>query len=202
MNKKYTNVIWGLCLVALGIIMLGNYTGLFSVELFFNGCWTLFIIIPAIMGLFSKCNRVSSLIFLVIGILLLLDQQDIITSDMLWKLMIPAVAIIVGISIIISAFGRTKIDDILQNGKQSKSQVYTAIFNGSDRKYSNEEFNGAYLKSIFGGVDLDIRDAIINQDIVINAVAIFGGCTILAPKNVNVKTTGTSIFGGTDNRIV
>ena len=44
--------------------------------------------------------------------------------------------------------------------------------------------------------DLDLRDSIINEDIVINTSSIFGGITVYIPENVNVKITSTSIFGG------
>ena len=201
MNKKLTNVLWGLCLVALGVIMIGNYMGIFNIDIFFDGWWTLFIIVPSVIGVFSKGDRTLSLIFLVIGVLMLLNQQHIITIEMVWKLLFPAVVIIVGLSLIISSLRKAKDNTMPVNCKVSKNQSYTAIFSGSERKYFNEEFNGASLTAVFGGVDLDLRDAIISKDVAINAIAIFGGCTILAPKNVNVKTTGTNIFGGTDNKI-
>ena len=54
MNKKYTNILWGLCLIVLGVIMLGNYMNLFSIDVFFDGWWTLFIIIPSIVEIFIK----------------------------------------------------------------------------------------------------------------------------------------------------
>lgn len=43
-NKK--NIILGIILIALGIIFGGNALNLFSINVFFKGWWTLFIIIP------------------------------------------------------------------------------------------------------------------------------------------------------------
>ncbi len=202
MNKKYTNILWGLCLIVLGVIMLGNYMNLFSIDVFFDGWWTLFIIIPSIVEIFIKNNnRTSNVIFLIIGVLFLLSEQNIIDKDMLWKLALPSVIIVIGLSIIISQLKNKKVDaNIPIDCNKTKDQVYTAIFSGNERRYSNEEFNGACLTAIFGGVDLDIRDAIINKDVVINAVSISGVCNILAPKNVSIKTTGINIFGGTNNK--
>ena len=56
------------------------------------------------------------------------------------------------------------------------------------------------INAIFGGVKLDLKNAIIDQDVVINASAIFGGIDIYVPKNVKVKTKSVPIFGGVNNK--
>ena len=56
------------------------------------------------------------------------------------------------------------------------------------------------LNATFGGVKCDLREAIINEDIVINASAIFGGIEILVPENVQIKVKSVPIFGGVDNK--
>ena len=66
--------------------------------------------------------------------------------------------------------------------------------------FSGETFEGADLNAVFGGVDCDLRNAIITRDCVISASAIFGGVDILVPANVNVKVSSNSIFGGTSNK--
>lgn len=202
MYKKYTNIFLGLSLIVLGIIMLGNYIGIFSVDIFFDGWWTVFIIVPSILGIFDRRGRTASLIFLLIGILLLLNQQNILPRDLSWKILFASIIIIVGVRIVISGFYKNKVNiDFNFQGSEADDQTYTAIFSGYKRKYSNEEFKGANLTAIFGGIDLDIRDAVIKHDVVINSVSIFGGCNIIVPNNVNIKTAGTNIFGGVDNKI-
>ena len=68
---------------------------------------------------------------------------------------------------------------------------------------TNEKVTGATATAIFGGVDLDLRNAIIDEDIVITSTAIFGGIDIFLPSNVNVKVSSLPIFGGVDdNRIL
>ena len=54
------------------------------------------------------------------------------------------------------------------------------------------------LNSIFGAITLDLRDAIIEKDIVIDSLSIFGGIDIYVPKNCKVKVKSTPIFGGVD----
>ena len=65
--------------------------------------------------------------------------------------------------------------------------------------FDGEEFKGSNLNAIFGGIKLDLRKAIVNEDIVINASSIFGGIDIYIPDNCKVKIKSNSIFGGVSN---
>ena len=53
---------------------------------------------------------------------------------------------------------------------------------------------------MFCGVKCDLRNAIIENDVVINTSSIFGGIDIFLPENVKVKIKSTSIFGGVDEK--
>ena len=66
--------------------------------------------------------------------------------------------------------------------------------------FSGEVFQGAELNAVFGGVECDLRNAIIEQDCVIQASAVFGGIDIYVPTNVNIKVSSNSIFGGVSNK--
>ena len=57
--KNYTRMLWGLILIALGVIIGGNALNLFDIDIFFAGWWTLFIIIPFFIGLFKNEDRWS-----------------------------------------------------------------------------------------------------------------------------------------------
>ena len=77
MKKNYTAVVWGVCILALGVILLGNIFGWFNVDVFFDGWWTLFIIVPSLIGLLHKGNRSTSLVFLLAGLGLLAAEQSL-----------------------------------------------------------------------------------------------------------------------------
>lgn len=191
--KRSKNVIWGLALVILGIIWGGNELNLFDVNLFFDGWWTLFIIVPSIIGLFSDSDKNSNIITLVIGILLLLACQDVIEFDVFWKLLVPIIIIWIGLSLIIKG---TK-GNVFKNAPKSLGERVNAIFAGHEIKVL-DEFKGTELTAIFGGIDLDLRKAQINSDVTINICTVFGGIDIYVPENINVKVQTTSVFGGVD----
>ncbi|MBO5414918.1 MAG: hypothetical protein J6A17_04750 [Bacilli bacterium] len=198
-ESKFSNIIWGIVFLGLGIIFLGNNINLWDIDVFFVGWWTLFIIVPSVIGLFKSEGRISSLCVLVIGILLLLACQDIITFSLIRKLILPIIFIFIGITIL---FRPKKITD--ENFKDleqdSEALELVAVFSGREERV-NGKFKGANCISVFGGIDLDLRDAKIKGDIVIDAVACFGGIDILLPYDVNVVTSGIPFLGGVESRI-
>jgi len=75
----------------------------------------------------------------------------------------------------------------------------SAIFGGKDIRVDNECFTGADITVIMGAVDLNLRNAIISEDVYVNISAVMGGVDIYAPANVRVVTDGCScIMGGID----
>ncbi|MBR3172442.1 hypothetical protein IKF21_00775 [Candidatus Saccharibacteria bacterium] len=204
--KHIKPIIWGIAIIALGIIFGGNALGLFDLNIFFDGWWTLFIIIPSAISLITEKEKLSSLGFLIAGILLLLAAQNVFSYDVAWKAILAVILVLIGIFIIfrsvISNDNAKEVEkkvDELKDNKKMDSQ--TAVFSGSDRAYNNETFQGSNLTAIFGGVELDLRNAKFTKDTVIKAFALFGGVDIIIPEDVQVKIKSGFIFGGiTDDR--
>lgn len=44
--KKLNSILWGAALIALGVIWVLNSINVININLFFDGWWTLFIIVP------------------------------------------------------------------------------------------------------------------------------------------------------------
>ena len=199
--KKLNGIIWGLVLIALGVIIAGNSLNIFNVDLFFDGWWTLFIIIPCFIGLITDKEKTGSLIGLLVGVLLLLACQNIINFDLFWKIIIPIIIIVIGLSLIIkNIFGRDFSDDIKElNKKISEDGTVSAVFSEQKLNFEDEEFKGVNLSSIFGNIELDLRKAKIKGDVIINASAIFGGVEVLVSDDVNIVLKSNSVFGGADN---
>lgn len=200
--KTAKNVIIGVLLIALGVILGGNALNLFSIDLLFDGWWTLFIIIPCLIGLFTDNDKKGSIIGLAIGVLLLLACQEVIDFDIVWKLLLPIVIIVIGISLVFkNSFNKDANEKINElNKKLNSEEGYTATFSGQEIKLDNQEFKGTTINAVFGGVKLDLRNSIIKKDAVINASAIFGGIDIFVPDNIVIKIKPTSIFGGVENK--
>lgn len=199
--KKARAIIWGIAIIALGVIFAGKAIGWFDFDIFFKGWWTLFIIIPSVISLFTEKDKLSSLGFISAGIILLLAAQEVITYDTAWKIILAVILILIGLGLILKTVFHSnndkeveeKVKD-LEDGKTMDSQM--AVFSGSERTYNDEVFSGSHLVAIFGGVDLDLRKAKFTKDTVIKAFALFGGIDIKVPEDVQVKIRSGFIFGG------
>ncbi len=199
--KKTGNILWGIIIVALGVLFALKAFGL-EFDIFFDGWWTLFIIVPCAVGLFTEREKLGNVIGIGLGVLLLLACQKVIQFSVIWKLIVPFVLILIGLKLIFGGFFNKKTDTVCQkmkdDGKEPKEGA--AIFSGTRMSFEGQDFYGAELNSIFGGLTCDLNGAYIHGDCVINACAVFGGIDVLVPDGVNVKINSTSIFGGVSDK--
>ena len=79
--KQVRPIVWGIAIIALGVIFGGNALGWFSLNIFFDGWWTLFIIIPSVISLVTEKEKLSSLGFLAAGVILLLAAQNVFSYE-------------------------------------------------------------------------------------------------------------------------
>ncbi len=198
--KNLSRILWGIVLIFIGVIWGLNRTGVADINIFFAGWWTLFIIVPSVISLFERgSNKTSSIIFLVIGILLLLAAQGVFEFEILWEILLPAIVILIGLSLI---FGHKVDFNVKEKTKcldSDDTESIFAAFGEQNVSKSGEKFEKANLNAIFGAVKLDLRDAKLEKETVIGAWAIFGGIEILAPEDCIVKVKATPVFGGVSN---
>lgn len=200
--KKLSKILWGIALIVVGGIFALNAFGLTDIELFFDGWWTLFIIVPCFIGLFSEREKTGNIIGLFIGVFLLLCCQNVLGFDMIWKLAVPAIIVIIGLKMIFSAVFGDKATKLLVESRQNGDNIKIgcATFSGQDLNFDGEVFSGAELTAVFGGVKCDLRNAVIEKDCAVTATSIFGGIEIFAPDNINIKINSNSVFGGVSDK--
>lgn len=194
------NIFWGLLLIVLGLIFGLNALGLTDIDIFFDGWWTLFIIIPCGVGLVRERDKTGNLIGLIIGAALLLACRGFLDFGMILKLFFPAILVIAGLSIIFKgALGDKSARLFIEEHKdETGAAEYCSTFSGQKLHFAGEHFNGAKLTAVFGSVDLDLTGAIVDRDVVVDATAIFGGIDIIVPLNYRVRICSNSIFGGVE----
>ena len=200
--KKISRVIWGIVLIAAGTLFALNALNITTIDVFFDGWWTLFIIIPCAVGLVTEREKLGNLIGVAIGVFLLLCCQNVLSFAMVWKLLLPAIVVIIGLKMVLTGLFGNKTNEIFkklrEEGKEPKAGC--ATFSECNLSYDGEVFEGAELTAVFGGVKCDLRNAVIEKDCAIGVSAIFGGIDILVPSHINVKVSSNSIFGGVSNK--
>lgn len=200
--KKYKNIVYGIMLILLGIIIALISLDIIHTNLFFKGWWTLVIIIPSIIGLLFDDDKLGNLISLIIGILLLLGVRNIIDYKILLKLFVPILLVTVGLSLILKNILESKktlqIKE-LNKVKDNTKDIFATLSN--ENKKIIGEFKGISIDAVFSNVELDLREAEIKKDQVINVSTIFSGVTILTNNNIKVIVKSDSLFGGVSNHI-
>lgn len=219
MKNKYGNIIWGILFIFFGIGLAGRFLFGWDFTIFFNGWWTLFIIIPSVISIIDNGFHSSNLLTLAIGLLLFLSCQDGIGYFFSWRLVLPVLLMIIGIMIILSAFSNNNHYETFNNcgtgpdnnegANTNFNQNYNSgAFNGrysvnfGERNYSyNGEFTGCDVSCSFGSLTLDLRNASINENCTIICNNSFGKVRILFPANVNVQILISPTLGNLSNKV-
>jgi len=199
--KDKGNIIWGILLIVIGIIIGLNSLGLADINIFFDGWWTLFIIIPSLIDIIKEPTKTGNYLWLALGIVLLLCAQGILSFKVVGKLIFPAILVCIGLSILLKDKVEAKVKEKIKSLNEDGLEEYYATFSGQEINPKGEEFKGASLNAAFGGIDLNLTETQIQKDTLINVTSVFGGIDIKVPSNVNVKVKSTSIFGGVDNKV-
>lgn len=74
-----------------------------------------------------------------------------------------------------------------------------AVFGGGDRVVRTDDFRGGSVSVIFGGFDIDLREAVmVGESATIDVFVCFGGVDLRVPENWNVIIQATPIFGSSE----
>jgi predicted membrane protein len=199
--KKVGNWLWGLVLVALGVILGLNALEVTNIEIFFPGWWTLIIIVPCFIGLVMDEHKWGNFVGLLIGVCLLLGCLHVLSFDLVWKLFFPAILVLIGLTVIFHGTAKSAVTKKIRKIREAETvdtetEEFWATFGEQDVNFDGKEFKGCRLDSVFGGIDLDLRGAKMKKDAIVKASSIFGGIVIYAPEDAEVEIASTSIFGG------
>lgn len=137
-------------------------------------------------------SAVSGLLFILVGGLFLVNLWvDANLVVYLW----PLLFIFIGLTFIFSRVNREK------PSPSNQSIQAFSLFSGTEVRSRSKDFNGGSATAIFGGSEIDLRDAIISDaGATLDLSTIFGGINIYVPTNVQVEVTGIPIFGGWENK--
>ena len=189
MNNKYSRIILGIDILVLGLLIGLNILNILSFSSFFNGWWTLFIIVPSISYVITAKDKALSIIFLLIGILLLCAANMLIDFSIIWKLIIPIILVGIGLSFVFNFF--------FENKEKHKNEI-DVVFN-KDYIKINKKYDGGVINSIFGYLELDLSDSKINKDILMDVTSLFGKVKIILPSDVNLIVKENKLFGSIKN---
>lgn len=77
---------------------------------------------------------------------------------------------------------------------------FVSVVGSSNRRVTSQNFRGGEVTAILGGADLDLRQASIQGEAVLNVFSLAGGITIKVPVDWTVVMEGTAIIGGFEEK--
>lgn len=176
--KKIENTVIGLILIIIGVIIGLNAFHITNIDLFFDGWWTLFIIVPCFFGLFKDQDKTGNIIGLIVGIYLLLYCQGLINFQFAWKLVVPVIFVLIGLKMIFK--------DTF-NKKKPRQNIYDI-----------QLYTGGNYDVTFNGLILDLSKAYLNEETNITISTLFGGVDLYLPDDVNIQIQSSNFLGGVD----
>jgi hypothetical protein len=133
------------------------------------------------------------LVLIVVGALFQLDSLGI--AHFRWSSLWPMAIIAAGLGVMWSTLEARRLGSNPGDPRNTLNEF--ALFGGCERRITSQDFQGGNVTAIFGGIELDLRQAVIlgdQADLTVNAV--FGGCELRVPDNWEVVAHGQGIFGG------
>lgn len=199
-----SQVIMGGIAIAFGIVFLLDNLNIWD----FNRAIQFWPAVLIVIGLVKIWDSRTSSGYLVggvlatVGVLMILHRLGYIYFNV--RTMWPLFLIGVGGFVIFKALARRNRGDIvpgLKAGESDDSVVdITAIMGGFQRRIVTQDFRGGEITAVMGGCELDMRDASLKGEAVINVFAVFGGISIKVPRDWTVILHGTPIMGGFEEK--
>lgn len=204
-SKRMKKVTFGIIVVVIGALLMASnfgYLPYHTRRIFFS--WEMLLIAIGLINVASRENKTVGFILIGVGSFFLLPDIFHFSFSFV-KLFWPVLLIGVGLSLIF--FGRRPAHWRRGSQSQPLDGGYISEFNvfgGSKRRIANQVFKGGEVNSIFGGSEIDMTQAILNEgENVLEINCIFGGVGIVVPADWNVRIDVVSIFGGfSDKRTV
>ena len=75
-----------------------------------------------------------------------------------------------------------------------------AILSGVNRKIGSRTFRGGEITAVMGGSEIDLRQAAINGEAVVDVFAMWGGIEIRVPEDWTVDNRATAVLGAVEDK--
>lgn len=143
-------------------------------------------------------NVFWGIILIIFGVLLLLDNMDVIDFAEAIRTFWPVLLILWGWSILLKKKDRSTTHIFSDVKQQVSGDLFheSSVFGDLVVNIDSQNFKGGSVSTVFGGAHIDLSNAAIAEGehwMRINGV--FGDVTVTLPKNIACSITGNVMFG-------
>jgi len=200
-GSKLKNVIFGLLVIAAGVLLIMKNMELLTPSLFkviFS--WPMLLIAVGFHNLFGRSSWIFGLILMSVGGFFILPNV-LILPDNFTSTFWPLLVIIAGILII---FFSVKKFEKIGHIQKSQTDDYiddVLVFSGSERIVVSDNFKGGKSVNVFGGSSYNLSQAKLGEGPhVLEVICVLGGTKIIVPRDWHIKMEVASVLGGFEDK--
>lgn len=195
---SFGSIFIGSIFILIGLIWILNNMNIISLRDFV--WWPLILIWIGLIHMVNEksTSTFSGWFFILLGLYFLLTSNDILDWEFTSKFW-PLILIIIGIGIISGRKSTPSQKEL--SADKTNSLTGIAFFSGFNRRLNSKAFRWGRVTALFGGAEIDLRDAELSKDgAKMELTAIFGGIDVKIPEDWNIVLNSNAIFGGVGNK--
>lgn len=201
--KRYAfrRIFLGLLFIVLGLLVFGQILDFVQLGPLARSWWTLFIIVPGILGIIESGFQFWNIALVAVGAWLLAIDQHWIGPDA-WLWLLGALLILLGFKTLfnlpshsIGKIGTEYYSNANFNQDNNSFPEYSAVFSSIRISNTSKSLKGGKASSVFGKITMDLREIELEGQTVFEVASVFGSMEILVPKNIPVQFEITPVFG-------
>jgi predicted membrane protein len=197
-NRASSQVVLGLIVVGMGVLFLLDNLDILNFR-HAIGFWPLVFIVAGCAALFGNGPRSGNYmggVLIAVGVLMILGRLGFFYIS--WGTLWPLVMIALGGLVLFRSLGPGRVARSAAVAGAGLDNVVdiVAVLGGFERRVSAPDFRGGEITAVMGGCALDLREASIVKEAVINVFTVWGGINIKVPPDWTVVLNGTPVMGG------
>jgi predicted membrane protein len=191
--------VMGVLIIVVGVLFTLENLGFIEAGAYLR-FWPVALMAVGLMKLWSggRGGSLHGLLFFFAGVWLLLQAMSIVTIS-LWNLW-PVLLIFAGASLVWRGISGPASERGVADADSHSMISAVAVLGGVNRGNNSRTFRGGDLTAVLGGCQIDLRNAAIDGEAVIDVFAIWGGIEIKVPEDWSVSGRVTPVLGGYEDK--
>jgi predicted membrane protein len=205
--RPLRRVVFGFFIILIGVLALLDNLKLFDARALLQ-FWPIVLVVAGV-GKIIRARYPAGYLFgailISIGTVLGLQNAGLIHFEL--RLWWPVLLIAGGMVVIVKGLFRR--DAPRRNGMEGNTMVEhgsyvnaRAVLSGIILKSDSQEFQGGEVSAVMGGVELDLRQASMQEQARLELFTFWGGISIKVPQDWSVVMNGVPVLGGIEDRSV
>lgn len=194
------HLIIGIIFVVMGVLFLLEKLSPIQAGIYFLRFWPALLVVYGlgrIAGGYGLNDRLWGGLWVFVGTWMVLEHIGIVNRS-IWDFW-PVIFIAIGLSIVLRAVNRPGVS--APEGTDASRLSAFALWSGVERRYTSQMFQGGEATAIMGGVEIDLRQALLPEGlpVVVDVFALWGGIDIRIPGDWSVRNEAMAILGAVED---